>query len=1262
MKQGFEYNSTFNTDSSFTSIKFGYDKPVLETELNEMQEIQNHNRKLLTNKICKSGIIELVDKDFMGKDIIYNPNNELNKIAIAPMKVMINGHEIHVCGNYKVGEISSYIDIDLGEAPTGEEDETKFRQDLVFLQVWLEEFDENDLMRRYGHTEGTIIPNTIVDARVGKETSHRMVLKWKIRTTNILNKFMDFDRWEYGFGFENNGIGNFVRIETDVIDGINIINDNYDKIFANATHYMFKGCMFYGDNNLWVAGRPHRDDPSNTKDTEFVYALPLFRVDRRNKKVFDIGNSYGSRCFDEQNINTRPDNKCYDLIYPSDIVDLRKTVIIGDNDVNYYLDNTLNQIFTGTLSTKSNEQMRRIQFGIEPLIKKSNYESLKSKIAFLDSFNRGQAPHIGKTPEKNPSEYNLVYRPSATEWGLNVDGKFSLTYGMNGPDLTAINTNEGTLEFFICPSWNGFDILEQSILTLYYQASTDSGFFPFLDIKKCIIEDKDKKTQNSRLVIKRYADVGNDVVPSTMNVNINNISKDRIYHFRICWSVKNNDFDFYINGQKVGNSLDSNITRTKDIRIGKMQLGTIETSVKNNTGFLIDELVIFTECFGDSNWTIPKDYKDGNAIILPSFNGIFRNYRSNEFEQKNMVTYIQTTDLQTSFSIDAPYGTVFGRMDSDNDNEIDNAKVYCMKLSESSPANLDAGTELKGKFTGAMTNQLTFNLDEDAISNYATFKGETVAIVYSLLIPSSNNIDDIPNELLKSEVYEIGKKASENISEVSFNVENKTGSKNNPREVQKLVTITRDEKGNIVKYEPVRNIYNVHDTAYDFSTLRNETNRDFAFSRLLEYYKEGENVNTYFIDLKLYGYDVLYVRKAEIITNDIDGFEEVEQAVIQEAIIIENKIRVTLNKVVESGQKIKFELGLGGTTFDYNSNSKTYVGNICKAKMLEFESTGDKYEYVIPLDDLDNLGICNNGVLLAAGVGYLYKPAYSNDPIESSHICYNNDRIQSYELLDNEDDNAYNKPFIKIRIQQEDREGTGQKVPAGNIIKIPVFITYQPKSTDILSVWYNYNPYQGILNVSNKKIKRLSDWKYFITTLSSSGENDKYNVKNSLNNVINRLPGGSTACSYIKGQQINLKGHNLHEFASKGGYEVNKNLIFINQTYFGSEDNNIDKSFFDLKTVYTINKRFGTMQDDNVILKDIDYVIYLPMNESIDGQTGSINRYCGMSCVVMNEFGDLYVLIIGDTNNNTSTNNNYVCPTYGDMFMIPYRPSVTGRF
>lgn len=1257
MKHGFEYNSSFNTDSSFTSVKFGYDRPILETELNEMQEIQNHNRRLLINKICKSGIVELVDKDFSGKEIVYNPNNELNKIAIAPMKVMINGYEIHVCGNYKIGEINSYIDIDLGEAPTGEEEETKFRQDLVFLQVWLEEFDSDSQMKRYGHEEGITIPNTIVDVvRVGEETSHRMVLKWKIRTTNILNKFMDFNRWEYGFGYENNGVGNFVRIETDIIDGINIINDNYDKIFANATHYMFKGCMFYGDNNLWVAGRPDKDDPSNTKDTEFVYALPLFRVDRRNKKDFDINNSNGSKCFDEQNINIRPDNKCYDLIYPNDILDLRKSVIIANNNYNHYLDNTLKQLFNGSLSTKSNEKMRRIQFGIEEISKNKKFNTLKSKICFLDSFNKDSSPIIGKKHEINPSMYNLVYKPSVTEWGLYFDGKFKSTYAMNNL-TTSINTNEGTIDFFICPNWNGFDVVEQDILNLYYQSGSVDQLNPFLTIKKIMINDKNKQTDNSVLSIKRYSETGDNASFSSMNININNLKRNEFYHFRVCWSVKDNDFSFYINGKKHGNALDNSIMRTKDIGISKMQIGNIETD-NNTLGFLIDELVIYNECYNDSNWTIPDDFKSGDAIIVPSFNGIFRNYRSNEYEQKHLVSYVTASNSGTSFSIKAPYGTVFGKMDSNNDKQIDEAKVYCIKRSDSSPANLKLGMEIKGTFSGMLTDTLTFNLNTGGISNYSSFKGETFAVVYSLIIPGNDNIDDIPNEVLKAEIKETDK-TTNNIHEVSFHLENNIDSKNSPREVNKLVTVTRNENGEIIKYEPVRNIYNVRDTGYDFSTLRKDFNRDFSFARLLDYYQEGESVSTYDIKSNMYGYDVLYIRRAWIITNDINGFEEEEQAVITEVLIMDGKFRVTLNKIVESGQKIKFELGLGGTTFDYNSNSKTYVGNVCKAMMLEFTSTGQEYEYVIPFNSVDNMGLCNNGVLLSTAVGYNYKPIYSNISVEKQYICYNNDRLQSYQLIDG--DLSYDKPYIKIRIEEENDSHSGQKVPQGHKIKIPVFITYQPKSTDILSVWYNYNPYQGILSIDNKKVKRLSEWKYFITTLSSSDKDNNYDYNNSFNNIINRLPGGSSASSYMKCQDINLKGQHLNEIPSFNDYSINKNFIFVNQTYLSNKNNNIDSNFFDLETIYTINKKFGNLQDDNITLKDADYVVYLPMNDNIEQQTGSINRYCGMACIIINEFGDLYLLVIGDTNNNISTNNNFIRPTYGDLFIIPYRPSLSDR-
>ena len=1082
MKNGFEHSNQFNTDSSFTSIKFGYDRPILETELNELQEIQNHNRKLLANKICKSGIIDLVDKDFAGEPIVYNPNNELNKIAIAPMKVIVNGYEIHVCGNYKIGEINTYLDIDLGDAPTGNEEETKFRQDLVFLQVWLEEFEGNDEMKRYGHDDGTVIPNTIVDERVGEETSHRMLLKWKIRTTNMLNKYMDFNRWEYGFGFENNGAGNFVRIETDILDNLNINNDNYDKIFANATHYMFKGCMFYGDNNLWVAGRPDRTDPSNTKDTQYVYALPLFRVDRRNQQIFSIDNSNGSKSFDEQNINLRPDHKCYNLVYESDIVDLRKTVIIGDNEATYRLDNTLNELFTGKLSTKDNEKMKRIQFGIKPLTKQIN------NIIFLETFNKGSdglpIPDLGHKPTIEPKNITLEYKPSVTELGVNMNGKYKIIYDMR---TISINKDEGTIEFFLSPNWNGFDNVEQDILTLNYQSVNNDIETPFLTIKKINSYDKLNNFIDSRLVVKRFIGTSNTAHCSEMNVGISKISKGKMYHFRISWSVQKNEFNCYLNGKIIGNSLDKDILKAANVPINKMIIGNIESNVKANTGFIIDELAIYKTALLNTNWSIPQDYIDGNASILPSFNSVLRNYRSNQHQQNDCVNYVETKVGATTIEIHAPYGTIIGNT---------TPKIYCLKKHVNSPGNLLEGVELTGSWTGLGTNRLIFTLNTTAILNFAQFTGEVVAVQYSIITTGKNNIDDIPNEILKSEMHNI---ETDKVDEVSFNIENNTNEINNPREIKKLVTKTTDSQGNI-QYAPVRNIYNVHDIAYDFSTFRNEKNNDFAFARMLEFYVEGNNTNTYNIDKVLYGYDVSYIRKATIIISDTNGFEKEKEINITSIVLVDNKVRVTISEVIMSGVKIKFEIGLCGITFDYNNNSKTYVGNMCKSYLLEFTSPGTSYEYVIPVNNM-TYGMCQHGIITSIGKQFVYDiDEYGNVLSEKQpeHICYVDGVQQTYRLLD-----GHNKPFIKIHIEYEDTDGGVNKIPFGTKIQIPILVTYQPTSSDILSVWYNYTPYQGILDLSKKKVRRLSDWKYFITTLSSSNENDKYNNKHSLNNLVN---------------------------------------------------------------------------------------------------------------------------------------------------------------
>lgn len=1230
MNTGFEYESKFNTDNAFTGIKFGYDRSILETELNEMQEIQDYNRRSLIHKICKSGIIELTDRNFVGDKIVYSPNMERNKIAIAPMRVNVNGYEIHVRGDYTLNEVKSYLDIDLGEAPSGDDKNSQYREDLVFLQVWFDEITANNQMKRYGNDMGTIIPNTLIDSRVGEETSHRIGLKWKIRTV----KGIDFNTWENGFGYNHSGVDGYSNIETDIANRINIEPNSKDGIFANATHYIFKGCSFYGDNNLWVAGRPNLDDPSNTKDSNLVFAIPLFKLTRRNKQLYSLGNPNGAINYEYKESNLRPDGKCYDIIYESDIIDLRKNVIVNNNEFEYYLDNTLNDLFSGKLTTKTSKKMRRIQFGIKPIL--SDIDIQKNitipNLIFLDSFDPSQTPITNNVCKVTQRENTtLSYVPSVTEWGANIDGNVQFSYNIN-----KVNPDKGTIDFFIEPKWNGFDDVDQTILEL-----CDFGSKPILSIKKV----------NNKLEINRY------IYPkiNSTYVRLNNMTAKKIYHVRICWNSFDDILDCYINGNLVGKWTETregeHIEHANDMTIiTTMFVGKEEPytngKLDNNMGFVIDELSVYDKCLGNTNWKIPQDYIKGDALILPSFNGIFRNYRDNQYEQKNMVNYFTSIINTTTLTIDAPYNTTFG---------ITTPKIYCLSTKSTTPISVVSGTELIGTWEGLNTNNLTFRITPNAIAGFTKFSGERFAIVYSINISSGSAVDDVPIELLKSEITNYNTNISK---EVSFNTENNTGGLNEPREVNMLINKTIHPNLSVT-YSGRRYVSDMYDNAYDFSTYRNSNNDDFAFSRLLEFCVEGNSTNLYNINAQQYGYDVLYVRKAHVIhnlrTNDIRPINITKVEIKTNPTNSNEKIfAITVRETVYVGDTIKFELALGGTTFDYNNNSNTFVGNTCKSEYLNFTTTGNHFEYIIPLNNTAETKFVNNGLILALGTQYTY-PIKNNKEYEISnptkeYICFRNNKLYKYTYI-----SGINKPYLKLRISQWDVNGNEEKIPAGEIIQIPVFMTYQPMNSDILSVWYNYVPYQGTLDDNNKKLRRLTDWKYFVTTLSSGNTNDKNNKQYSLNNLINYLPGGASNCSSITGQDICLKTHDLKSFQNIDGYQLNKKLIFINQGYIGTVNNDIDKYLFNLETNYIIKKQSGKIQDGNILINNKDFKVYLPMNDD------PINKYCGMACIVSDDFGDLYLFVIGDTNNNTPSVNNSISPKFGDLFTIPGRPSLINR-
>ena len=160
----------------------------LETELNELQDMQNELRQSAIRTLLPSGWIEPIAKNFSAPSIIYSPsqalNTELNSIAIAPAKASVNGQVINLIGNFSTDEADDYLLLNLGEAP----DEGR-REDLVYLEVWQERLTYQDSFNKEGYQKGDPVAYNILDSRINEETTQRIVLKYDIKVV----KDIDFE-------------------------------------------------------------------------------------------------------------------------------------------------------------------------------------------------------------------------------------------------------------------------------------------------------------------------------------------------------------------------------------------------------------------------------------------------------------------------------------------------------------------------------------------------------------------------------------------------------------------------------------------------------------------------------------------------------------------------------------------------------------------------------------------------------------------------------------------------------------------------------------------------------------------------------------------------------------------------------------------------------------------------------------------------------------------------------------------------------------
>ncbi len=236
---------------NFGLVAFQQAKPILDSELNLMQQIQNKLRADILRTIMSSGIISM--------DVHAGITDKKNTLRISGAMACVNGWLLTLSGSNRNDAAS---DIVFPAAPN-----SGSREDLAFVECWFEEVapsgspeDDDENVYRYGGIASGTLANDLQDNVAGAETTRRIQLRWNFRTVTDVN----FTTYPKGV-------------------------DNGDRVKARAgaqsdTNYTFTSV----GNGLYRAGNGSSAACTALRCVDgYVYALPLFRVHRRNQTAYN---------------------------------------------------------------------------------------------------------------------------------------------------------------------------------------------------------------------------------------------------------------------------------------------------------------------------------------------------------------------------------------------------------------------------------------------------------------------------------------------------------------------------------------------------------------------------------------------------------------------------------------------------------------------------------------------------------------------------------------------------------------------------------------------------------------------------------------------------------------------------------------------------------------------------------------------------------------------------------------------------------------
>ncbi len=147
----FEVYTNHNKEAGIKSVQVGYKKPILETEFNEIQEIQLERLRRVVSEYLGEGILNKGTFTYSG-----------GVFTISDETVIVDGEVIKI----------SSLSITTGNGTS------------VYLDTWVEEVNTTSTLKKEGNQQESVVSNYLMDSRLGVETSRRKALLFNLSTMN----------------------------------------------------------------------------------------------------------------------------------------------------------------------------------------------------------------------------------------------------------------------------------------------------------------------------------------------------------------------------------------------------------------------------------------------------------------------------------------------------------------------------------------------------------------------------------------------------------------------------------------------------------------------------------------------------------------------------------------------------------------------------------------------------------------------------------------------------------------------------------------------------------------------------------------------------------------------------------------------------------------------------------------------------------------------------------------------------------------------